>query len=151
MTMHSWFRGEKITTIMLDNEVYGNTGGQESGMSPQGKVLHMAPGGKNFPKIPVFDLAKSAGCVYGAKVTVASPARLERAVRRAILLAREIGPTYLQLFTPCPTNLKFPPDQTLRVAKESEKGVYAFAEFMSGEAKAFLEQLETKKSANRDA
>src|SRR5215831_15365721 len=31
--LHSWFRKERFTTIMLDNEVYGNTGGQESGMT----------------------------------------------------------------------------------------------------------------------
>lgn len=145
MTLHSWFRGEKITTIMLDNEVYGNTGGQESGMSAKGKVLHMAPKGKNFPKIPVFELAKSAGCVYGAMVTIASPIRLERAVRRAILLARDLGPTYVQIFTPCPTNLKFTPDKTIQAAKDSEKGVYAFAEFMTDEAKGLLESLEAKK------
>ena len=35
MVLHSWFRQEKITTIMLDNEAYANTGGQESGMSPK--------------------------------------------------------------------------------------------------------------------
>ncbi len=46
MMMHSWFRGEKFTTIMLDNEVYGNTGGQESGMTNIGSVLKMAPLGK---------------------------------------------------------------------------------------------------------
>ena len=38
MMMHSWFRKEKFTTIMLDNEVYGNTGGQESGMTNLGAV-----------------------------------------------------------------------------------------------------------------
>ena len=37
--MHSWFRHEKFTTIMLDNEVYGNTGGQESGMTEKGKMI----------------------------------------------------------------------------------------------------------------
>lgn len=133
MTLHSWFRGEKITTIMLDNEVYGNTGGQESGMSPQGHVLHMAPKGKTFPKIPVFRLAQESGCVYGAKVTVANPRQLGEAVRKAVLLAREHGPTYVQIYTPCPTNLKFPPDQTLQVAKDAARNEYLFEEFISPE------------------
>ena len=91
MTLHSWFRGEKITTIMLDNEVYGNTGGQESGMSALGQVLHMAPKGKNFNKIPVFEMAKTSGCAYGAKVTVANPKKLGEVVNKAILIAREVG------------------------------------------------------------
>lgn len=138
MTLHSWFRGEKITTIMLDNEVYGNTGGQESGMSALGQVLHMAPKGKNFPKIPVFEMARTSGCAYGAKVTVANPKKLGEVVNKAILIAREIGPTYVQIYTPCPTNLKFSPTETIKKAKEAQKGVYEFTEFHSPEAERFI-------------
>lgn len=139
LTLHSWFRGEKISTIMVDNEVYGNTGGQESGMSRQGKVLNMAPNGKLFPKLPIFDMAKISGCVYAARVTVASPAKVGMTVRKAIFLAREVGPTYVQIYTPCPTNLKFPPNQTLNIAKEAEKDYYSYEEFMTPEAKDYLE------------
>lgn len=141
-TLHSWFRRENITTIMVDNEVYGNTGGQESGMSPQGKVLNMAPTGKKFPKVPVFEMAKVAGVVYAVKVTVASPMKVGKAVRNAVLLAREVGPTYVQIYTPCPTNLKFPPDQTLKVAKAAEKGYYGYEEFITEEAANYLAQLD---------
>ncbi len=38
MTMQSWFRQEKFTTICFDNELYANTGGQESGLMQQGFV-----------------------------------------------------------------------------------------------------------------
>lgn len=138
MTLHSWFRGEKITTIMVDNEVYGNTGGQESGMTKEGEVLNMAPKGKNFPKIPVFDLARSSGCAYGAKVTVASPKKIGHTVKRAILIAREIGPTYIQIYSPCPTNLKFSPEKTVKTAKKAEKGYYSFEEFLSSQAQEYL-------------
>jgi pyruvate ferredoxin oxidoreductase beta subunit len=141
LTLHSWFRQEKITTIMLDNEVYANTGGQESGMSRQGRVLNMAPQGKRFPKIPVFEMAKVSGCVYGVRVTVASPRKVGRAVRNAILVAREFGPTYVQIFTPCPTNMKFSPNQTLKVAKEAEKDHYTYEEFLSTEVATYLAQL----------
>lgn len=141
-TLHSWFRRENITTIMVDNEVYGNTGGQESGMSLQGKVLNMAPTGKKFPKVPVFEMAKVAGVVYAVKVTVASPMKVGKAVRNAVLLAREVGPTYVQIYTPCPTNLKFPPDQTLKVAKVAEKGYYGYEEFITEEAANYLAQLD---------
>jgi pyruvate ferredoxin oxidoreductase beta subunit len=139
MTLHSWLRREKITTIMVDNEVYGNTGGQESGMTKEGQVLNMAPEGKKFPKIPVFDLARSSGCAYGARVTVASPKKIGEAVKKAILIAREVGPTYVQIYTPCPTNLKFSPDQTVKVAKDAEAGYYSFEEFISAEAQAYLQ------------
>jgi len=144
LTLHSWFRREKITTIMVDNEVYGNTGGQESGMSTQGKVLNMAPKGKLFPKLPVFDMAKISGCAYAVRVTVASPQKVGKAVRKAILIAREIGPTYVQIYTPCPTNLKFPPNQTVKIAREAEKDYYAYEEFITAEAKDYLDKNNLK-------
>jgi len=141
--MHSWFRGEKITTIMLDNESYGNTGGQESGMSQLGVVLNMAPKGKKFKKVDMPELAKVAGCAYVATAAPARPKRLERAIRRAILIAREIGPTYVQLYTPCPTNYKFKPSETLDVIREREKqGIFQWMEYFSPEAKEFMQQSE---------
>lgn len=138
MTLHSWFRGEKIVTVMLDNEVYGNTGGQESGMSRMGQKLNMAPTGKRFPKIPVYNMAKEAGCAYTARVTVANPFKLEKAVQRAIFIAREIGPTYVQIYTPCPTNMKLPSNETIKVAKEAESNYYSFDEYISAEAENYL-------------
>jgi pyruvate ferredoxin oxidoreductase beta subunit len=140
LTLHSWFRREKIATIMVDNEVYGNTGGQESGMTQEGQVLNMAPKGKSFAKIPVFELAQVSGCVYCARVTVASPKKIGQAVRKAILLAREVGPTYVQIYTPCPTNFKFPPQQTINIAKKAEEGHYSFREFISDEAQVYWEK-----------
>ncbi|MBS4022627.1 MAG: ferredoxin oxidoreductase [Dethiobacter sp.] len=142
LTLHSWLRRENITTIMVDNEVYGNTGGQESGMSVEGQVLNMAPQGKKFPKIPVFDLARVSGCAYGARVTVASPKKIGQAVKKAILIAREVGPTYVQIYTPCPTNLKFPPNMTIKTAKEAEAGYYSFQEFINDEALEYLKKAE---------
>ena len=136
-TMHSWFRRENITTIMLDNEGYSNTGGQESGMTRQGMVVNMAPTGKKFPKMPLDEVAKVAGCAYVAVITPAKPRRLGRMVRRAILVAREIGPTYVQIFCPCSTNYKFPPSETLKRAKETE-----IKEYMTAEAKELIAELE---------
>ena len=48
MTMQSFFRQEKFTTICFDNELYANTGGQESGLGQKGFVSKMAPVGKQF-------------------------------------------------------------------------------------------------------
>ncbi|WP_051534145.1 thiamine pyrophosphate-dependent enzyme [Desulfitibacter alkalitolerans] len=142
LTLHSWFRQEKITTIMVDNELYGNTGGQESGMSKQGQLLSMAPKGKSFPKIPIYEMAKISGCVYCVRVTVASPQKVARAVRSAIIIAREVGPTYVQVYTPCPTNMKFPPDKTIETARKAEQEYYSFEEYITDEAARYLEQYE---------
>jgi len=143
MVMQSWFRREHITTIMLDNEVYANTGGQESGMSLRGMVLHMAPLGKRFPKVALPEIAREAGCAYVAAISPAQPKRLGRVVRRAILVAREVGPTYVQIFCPCPTNFKFRPDESLQKIKQRQKeGAFQVREYVSPEAQAFLAELE---------
>jgi len=143
MVLHSWFRGEHITTIMLDNEAYANTGGQESGMSMQGSVLYMAPKGKKFTKIQLPEIARESGCAYAAAVSPSNPRKLEKAVKRAILIAREVGPTYIQIFTPCPTNYKFKNSETLQVIKEREKnGTYKIREYITPEAQQYLDKVE---------
>ena len=146
MVMHSWFRGENFATIMLDNEAYANTGGQESGMSQKGQVLHMAPTGKKYAKLSLPEIARQSGCAYTARVTPEKGRRLGKIVRRAILIARELGPTYVQIYCACPTNYKFKPSESLKVAKGKEKtGGYATEEYMSPQAEEFIAKMEEGK------
>ena len=64
-------------------------------------------------------------------------------VRRAILTAREVGPSYLQIFTPCPTNYKLKSNEVLNLLKKREKAeTYATTEFLSTEAEEFLKSVE---------
>jgi len=113
-------------------------------MTVKGRVLNMAPMGKKFGKIPVFEMAKTAGCVYAVRVTVASPKKLGTAIRRAVLIAREIGPTYVQAYTPCPTNMKFQTNKTIETAKEGEKSYYQYEEYITEPAKNYLREIGEK-------
>jgi pyruvate ferredoxin oxidoreductase beta subunit len=101
MTLQAWFRQEKFTTICFDNELYANTGGQESGLMQKGFVAKMAPVGKLFEKVRLPEIARESGCHYVVNCTVSKPSLVEKVIRNAVLIAREIGPTYLQLYTPC--------------------------------------------------
>lgn len=138
MMMHSWFRGEKFTTIMLDNEVYGNTGGQESGMTNRGSVLKMAPLGKKFDKIQMPELAKVSGCHYVAVVVPNNPRRVENVIKKAMLIAREVGPTYIQAYTSCNIEYAIPTDKVMEDAKTVEKDRYQYTEYISDQAKEYL-------------
>ncbi|WP_447598602.1 thiamine pyrophosphate-dependent enzyme [Nitrospira sp. Nam80] len=137
-TLHSWFRREKFTTIMLDNEVYGNTGGQESGMTTRGAVLKMAPLGKKFDKMDMVGMAKIAGCAYVATVVPNNPRRVESVIKKAVLIAREIGPTYVQAYTSCNIEYAIPTDKVMEDAKAVEDDRYKFSEYMSEDAKEYL-------------
>jgi len=142
--MHSWFRKEKFTTIMLDNEVYGNTGGQESGMTTHGKILKMAPRGKLGDKINAIGLAQTAGVDYIARVAPTNPARVARTVRRAVLVAREIGSAYIQAYTSCNIEYAIPTPDVMKDAFEVEKDRYGFEEIISDRAKEYLAEVEKK-------
>jgi len=138
--MHSWFRKERFTTIMLDNETYGNTGGQESGMTVQGKVLKMAPRGKFGEKVDAVGLAKVAGVDYIARLAPTNPARVVRTIRRAIMVAREVGHSYVQAYTSCNIEYSIPTPDVIQDAFDVEKDRYGFEEIISPAAKEYLRE-----------
>lgn len=147
MTLQSWFRQEKFLTICFDNELYANTGGQESGLMQKGFVSKMAPAGKKFDKVRLPDIAEEAGCHYVATLTVSKPNRVEKAIRQGVLIAREIGPAYIQLYTPCILEIGKQMMEGLQEMRDSEGPGerFAFKEYISEEAKAYLASLEKEK------
>lgn len=149
--MHSWFRKEKFTTIMLDNEVYGNTGGQESGMTQPGMILKMAPNGKKFEKMDMLGLAKTSGVAYTARIAPTNPTRVANTVRKAVLIAREVGPTYIQAYTSCNIEYAIPTPLVMNDARDVEKDRYGFEEYFSPEAKEYWDRSEKeRKKARRE-
>ncbi len=149
--MHSWFRKEKFTTIMLDNEVYGNTGGQDSGMTQKGMVMKMAPTGKKFEKMDMLGLAKTAGVAYTARIAPTNPTRVANTVRKAILIAREVGPTFIQAYTSCNIEYAIPTAKVMDDARDVEKDRYGFVEYFSDEAKTYWEESEKERKKLRKA
>ena len=121
MTLQAWFRQEKFTTICFDNELYANTGGQESGLMQKGFVAKMAPMGKIFDKVRLPEIARESGCHYVVNCTVSKPSLVEKVIRNAVLIAREIGPTYLQLYTPCILEIGKDSMEGLQEMRDSEK------------------------------
>ncbi|TRZ97755.1 MAG: ferredoxin oxidoreductase [Nitrospiraceae bacterium] len=145
-TLQSWFRQEKFTTICFDNELYANTGGQESGLMQKGFVAKMAPVGKQFDKVRLPEIARESGCVYVVNCTVSKPSLIEKVVKNAVLIAREIGPTYLQLYTPCILEIGKNSMEGLQEMRDAEKPGerFAYKEYVSDQAKAFLADLAEK-------
>lgn len=151
MTMQAFFRQEKFTTICFDNELYANTGGQESGLMQKGFVSKMAPIGKQFDKVRMPEIAREAGCHYVACLTVSKPARVEKAIKNAILVAREIGPTYVQLYTPCILEIGKQSMEGLDEMKDAEAigGRFVMKEYVTDAAKKFLEEMDAEAKARK--
>ncbi|MFY4729712.1 hypothetical protein [Nitrospira sp. BLG_2] len=57
-----------------------------------------------------------------------------------MLIAREVGPTYIQAYTSCNIEYAIPTDQVMADAKTVEDDRYEFAEYVSDEAKAYLSE-----------
>ena len=153
MTLQAWFRQEKFTTICFDNELYANTGGQESGLMQKGFVAKMAPVGKLFDKVRLPEIARESGCHYVVSCTVSKPSLVEKVVRNAIVIAREIGPTYLQLYTPCILEIGKNSMEGLQEMRDSEKPteLFAYKEYISDAAKQLLAEVSAKDKEKKAA
>ncbi|MDH5680660.1 MAG: thiamine pyrophosphate-dependent enzyme [Spirochaetota bacterium] len=153
MTLQSWFRQEKFTTICFDNEFYANTGGQESGLMQKQFVGKMAPAGKQFDKVNLPQLAIDSGCHYVANLTTSKPMRVEKVIRNAIMVAREIGPSYVQLYTPCILELGLQSNDALDEMKGAEKKNerFEFFEYKTDEVTEYLDKLDAERKERKEA
>lgn len=107
-------------------------------MTTRGAVLKMAPLGKKFDKMDMIGMAKIAGCAYVATVVPNNPRRVESVIKKAVLIAREVGPTYIQAYTSCNIEYAIPTDKVMEDAKTVEDDRYKFTEYVSDEAKEYL-------------
>jgi pyruvate-ferredoxin/flavodoxin oxidoreductase len=81
---HVLASGHDVNVLVLDTEVYSNTGGQMSKSTPRGAVAKFAAGGKRAPKKDLALMAMSYGNVYVARVAMgAGDAQTLKALREA--------------------------------------------------------------------
>ncbi|MCK7530349.1 MAG: thiamine pyrophosphate-dependent enzyme [Marinilabiliales bacterium] len=69
---HVLASGEDINVLVLDTEVYSNTGGQASKSTPAGAVAKFAASGKKIRKKDLGQMAMTYGYVYVAQVAMGS-------------------------------------------------------------------------------
>jgi len=67
---HVLASGENVNVLVLDTEVYSNTGGQASKATPRGAVAKFATSGKSTPKKDLGALAMQYGNVYVAQIAL---------------------------------------------------------------------------------
>jgi len=81
---HVLASGENINVLVLDTEVYSNTGGQMSKSTPRAAVAQFAAGGKKMPKKDMGMIFSTYGNVYVARVSLgANPQQLVKAANEA--------------------------------------------------------------------
>ena len=82
--IHAARRNIGITTIVVNNAIYGMTGGQYSPTTPLNGRATTAPYGNIEPPFPICDLAAAAGASYVARSTVYHALELDKFITEAI-------------------------------------------------------------------
>jgi 2-oxoglutarate/2-oxoacid ferredoxin oxidoreductase subunit beta len=82
--IHAARRNLGITALVVNNAIYGMTGGQYSPTTPLGGRATTAPYGNIEPPFPICDLAVAAGATYVARSTVYHALELDKYLSEAI-------------------------------------------------------------------
>jgi 2-oxoglutarate ferredoxin oxidoreductase subunit beta len=134
--LHGARRNIDLTVIMLDNGIYGMTGGQVAPTTPTDAKTQTSPYGNPEPPIDSCAVAISCGATYVARWTSAHPIGLQKAIKEAI---QHKGFSFIQAVSQCPTQAgryiygTGKPVDLFRLIKENSVSL-AKAEKMSPEA-----------------
>ena len=91
--------GEDVNILVLDTEVYSNTGGQASKSTPLGAIAKFAASGKRVRKKDLGMIATTYGYVYAAQIAMgADNAQCLKAIREAEAYP---GPSIIIAYAPC--------------------------------------------------
>lgn len=137
-SMHAALRGEKISSICINNTTYGMTGGQLGPTTLLGQITTTSPTGRNleyygYPIKIAEHIALCDGTAFSARVsldTVANIRNAKRAIKKAFeAQIKGLGFGFVEILSSCPTNWRMTPEQAhIRVREEMMKtfvpGIY---------------------------
>jgi len=139
-TVHAAARGEKITTIFVNNAIYGMTGGQMAPTTLIGQKTTTTPGGRTaeragYPIRVCEMLATLEGAAYVARVSVSNPKNVvqaKKAIRKAFeTQIRGLGYSIVEILSQCPTNWHMTPAESAKWVDEKMAAYFPLGEFKS--------------------
>ncbi|MCP4714772.1 MAG: 2-oxoacid:ferredoxin oxidoreductase subunit beta [Deltaproteobacteria bacterium] len=98
--IHAARRNIDITLVLINNSIYGMTGGQVAPTTPLGAKAHTMPYGNYDPSFDPVDLALAAGASYVARGTVASIIPTTNYLKKAL---NHPGFSLVEIISQCPT------------------------------------------------
>lgn len=136
--VHAAARGEKITTIFVNNAIYGMTGGQMAPTTLVGQVTTTSPYGRSieangFP-IRVCELLSTLdGAVYVERASVHDIKNImnaKRAIKRAFQIQMKgLGFSIVEILSTCPTNWGMTPVKSMKWLQENMLTNYPLGNF----------------------
>lgn len=98
--IHAARRNIDITVILINNFIYGMTGGQLAPTAPQGSIATTAPYGNIEYPFDICTLAKALGASYVARWGVSHPYQPIKSLKKGI---EKKGFSLIEFLAPCPT------------------------------------------------
>lgn len=136
-TISAAARGEKITSIFVNNAIYGMTGGQMAPTTLVGQRTSTSPYGRDsgqmgFPLDMPKLLNQVEGAVYVASVSVDTPQEImkaKKAIKKAFQVQLEgLGYSFVSILSTCPTNWGVTPVEALGWLQEKMKPYFILGE-----------------------
>ena len=136
--VHVAARGEKITTVFVNNAIYGMTGGQMAPTTLLGQKTTTSPAGRSsehagFPIRMCELLATLDGAAYIARVSVSNPKHIiqaKKAIKKAFeTQIRGLGYSMVEVLSHCPTDWHMTPIEAAKWVEETMIPYYPLGEF----------------------
>jgi len=162
--IHAARRNIKMTVVLVNNSIYGMTGGQAAPTTPIGTKTITSPYGFTEHEFDLSELVKAAGAPYVARWTTAHPVQLSNAIKVGL---QKNGFSFIEAVSQCPVQygrasklgsaramLKDYKDRSVNIKKTTEmspeelKGKIIVGEFQNIDRTEFTDALaQTRKSA----
>ena len=97
--IHAARRNINLTVILVNNGIYGMTGGQTAPTTPHGMTTITSPYGNNEYEFDISELVKAAGASYVARWTTYHPRQMTKSIKKGI---QKKGFAMIEVITQCP-------------------------------------------------
>ncbi len=141
--IHTAMRGENITTIFINNAIYGMTGGQMAPTTLPGQMTKSSPSGRDvevmgFP----MKMAELIGGLDGTSYVVRRSLhnvkeinKAKKAIRTAFKVQLEgLGFSMVELLSSCPTNWGLTPPEALKWVEDNMVPYYPLGDYKVADA-----------------
>ncbi len=137
-TIHAAARNENITTIFVNNGVFGMTGGQMAPTTLENQVTKSSKNGRDVEMtgnpLNIVNMLKTLDIEYLARGSVNNPSNVvktKKYIKKAIESQKNSnGYSFVEIVSPCPTNWNMTPVEAIKRIDEEVLEIYPLGEFI---------------------
>ncbi len=136
---HVLSSGQNVNILVLDTEVYSNTGGQKSKATRSGATVKFATGGKKGKKKDLARMALSYDDVYVASVCLGG--NMQQTIKAFVEAEKHNGPSLVIAYAPCITHgIKSGMENSIKEERLAvESGYWPLFRYLPEEGKLYLD------------